>query len=135
MATYNKINIFIADINNKVHNLGSDQLTIALTDSVPSAGNTILANISEIDYTNLSTRDITTVSSTQTGGTYKLVIQPLTLTASGSVSQFRYIVVYNNTSASDSLICWFDYGAEVNMNTGDTFAITFDVTNGLLQIQ
>ena len=50
------------------------------------------------------------------------------------VPQFRYAVIYNSTAASGNLIAWYDYGAEINMNSGDTFGITFDAVNGLLQL-
>lgn len=136
MASFNKFNTFVADISNKVHNLASDQLTIALTDTVPVATNTVLANITQISYTNLSARNLTTSSSTQTSGTYKLILgTPFTLTASGgSVAQFRYVVIYNSTASGGPLIGWYDYGSELVMGNGDTFGITFDGTNGLLQI-
>ena len=134
MANYNKFDSFVADLANGVHNLGSNQLTVALSDSAPTAGNTVLANISEISYTNLSSRNITLTSSTQTSGTYKLKLTNLTLTASGNVAQYRYVVIYNSTAASGNLICWFDFGSEVNMTSGDTFVISFDGTNGLLTL-
>lgn len=134
MATFNKINAFVADIANKVHNLSSDQLTVALTDSAPVATNTVIANITQISYTNCSTRNITTSSSTQTLGTYKLILNNLTLTASGTVGPFRYIVIYNSTAGSGNLICWYDYGSEITLNNTDTLAINFDATNGLLQL-
>ncbi len=134
MASYNKINAFVADISNKVHNLESDQLTVFLTDVAPVATNTVIANITQISYTNLSTRNITTTSSTQTSGTYKLLLAQITLTASGTVPQFRYVGVYNSTASGGPLICWYDYASEVNMVSGDTFLVGFDTTNGLLQI-
>ena len=134
MASYNKFNSFVADIANKVHNLGSDTLKVALTDSAPVATNTVLANITEISYTNLSTRNITTSSSTQTSGLYKLILTDLVLTATGVVGPFRYIVIYNDTASSKQLIAWFDYASEVTMSNTDTFTLDFDGTNGLLQL-
>lgn len=134
MATFNKFQQFVADVANGVHNLGSNQITLALTDSVPIATNTVIANITQISYTNLSTRNITTNSSTQTSGTYNLKLTNLTLTASGTVPQFRYVVVYNSTAASGNLIGWYDNGGEINMASGDTFAVSFDGTNGLISI-
>ncbi len=134
MATYNKFNSFVEAVAEKVHNLGSDQLTVALTDVAPTASNTVLANITEISYTNLSTRNITTSTSAQTSGTYKLVLTDLVLTASGTVPQFRYVVIYNDTASNDELIAWFDYGAEINMLNTDTLTLNFDDSNGLLQI-
>ena len=35
MATFNKFNQFVADIANKVHNLGSDTLKVGLTNTAP----------------------------------------------------------------------------------------------------
>ncbi len=134
MATYNKFNGFVADVANKVHNLGSDQIKVALSNSAPVATNTVLANITEISYTNISSRNITTTSSTQTSGLYKLILADLVLTASGAVGPFRYVVIYNSTAASGNLIAWFDYGSAVTLAASDTFTLDFDNTNGLLQI-
>jgi len=116
MASYNKINQFPEDVAEKVHNLGADSLKVALCASAnaPVATNSILGNLTEISYTNLSARTLTTSSSAQSSGTYKLVIADLVLTASGgSVAAFRYIVIYNDTptSPADPLICWFEYGS------------------------
>lgn len=133
--SYNKFNSFSENINEKVHNLGADTLKVALTNSAPSASNTILANITEISYTNLSSRTLTVSSSSQTSGTYKLVIADLTLTASGgSVGPFRYIVIYNDTATNDELIDWFDYGSSITLADGDTLNLDFDGTNGLFTL-
>ncbi len=136
MATFTKFNCFVEDVAEKVHNLGSDQLVVALTNSAPSATNTVLANITEISYTNLSSRNITTTSSAQTSGTYKLVLTDLVLTASGAVGPFRYVVIYNDTptSPADPLIAYYDYGSSISLANGETFTIDFDGTNGFLQL-
>lgn len=136
MATYTKFYCFVEDLAEKVHNLGSDTLTVALTNSAPSQSNTVLANITEISYTYCSTRNITTTSSQQTTGTYILKLQDLTLTASGgNVGPFRYIVIYNSTAAGGPLIAYYDYGASgVTLASGETFTIDFDATNGFLQL-
>jgi hypothetical protein len=136
MATYNKFNSFVEALAEKVHNLGSDTLTVALcaAANAPVASNTVLANLTQIAYTNLSARAITVSASSQTSGTYKLVCTDLVLTASGAVATFRYVVIYNDTATNDELICWFDYGSDVTLANGETFTIDFDGTNGLLQI-
>ena len=136
MATFNKINAFVENLAEKVHNLGSDQLVVALTNSAPIASNTVLANLTEISYTNLSSRNITTSTSSQTSGTYKLVLTDLVLTATGAVGPFRYVAIYNDTptSPADPLIGWYDYASSISLATGETFTIDFDGTNGLLTI-
>lgn len=136
MATFNKFDAFVEHLAEKVHNLGSDQLVVALTNSAPIASNTVLANLTEISYTNLSSRNITTSTSSQTSGTYKLVLTDLVLTASGDVGPFRYVEIYNDTptSPADPLIGWYDYGSSISLATGETLTIDFDGTNGLLSI-
>lgn len=139
MATYNKFNQFVEDFMEKVHNFESDQLVVALTNAAnaPVATNSVLADLTEIAYTNLSSRNITTTSSAHTTGTYKLTLTDLVLTASGgAVATFRYVVIYNDTptSPADPLICWFDYGSDVDLADGETLTIDFDDANGLLQV-
>ena len=138
MAAYNKFQAFVEHQAEKVHNLGADQLVVALcaAANAPVATNSVLADLTQISYTNLSTRNITTSSSAQTTGTYKLVLTDLVLTASGgSVGPFRYVVIYNDTptSPADPLIAWYDYGSDVTLNDGETFTVDFEGTNGFLQ--
>lgn len=136
MAVFNKFDCFVENVAEKVHNLASDQLTLALTNSAPSAANTVLANITEISYTNLSTRNLTTSASSQTGGLYKLVVADTTLTSTGgSTGPFRYVVVYNSTAAGGPLIGWYDYASALTLNSGESLTVDFDQVNGLLTIQ
>jgi hypothetical protein len=126
MSTYNKFNSFVEAVCEKVHNLGSDSLKIALTNVAPVAGNTKLSDLTEISYTNLSSRGLTTSSSSQTGGTYTLVLSDLVLTASGGpVGPFRYIVIYNDTATNDEVICWTDYGTAITLADGENITIHF----------
>ena len=137
MASYNKFNSFVEAMAEKAHNLGSDTLTVALcaAANAPVAGNTVLANLTQISYTNLSSRVLTVSASSQSSGTYKLVISDLVLTASGgSVGPFRYVVIYNDTATNDELIAWFDYGSDLTLADGETLTLDFDGTNGLLQV-
>lgn len=144
MATFNKVNDFV---QNAVHNmdLESDQVVIALSNTAPSAetsnpaidGNGVLANVTQIAYTNLSSRNVTTSSSTQTGGTYKLVLADITLTSSGGATgPFRYVYIYNDTAAApaDPLIGYYDYGSSLTLNDGDSLTVDFSAANGVIQI-
>jgi hypothetical protein len=146
MATFNKLNGFVEHLAEKVHNLGSDQLVIALSNTAPGSestpptgatGSNILANITQISYTNCSTRNITTSASAQSSGTYKLTLTDLVLTASGgTVGPFRYVYLYNDTptSPADPLIGYYDYGASITLADTETFTVDFDGTNGVLTL-
>jgi hypothetical protein len=137
MASFNKINSFVEAVAEKSHNLGADTLTVFLTTNAnaPVAGNTQLSNITQISYTNLSTRAITTSSSSQSSGLYKLIMTDLVLTASGAVATFRMVGIYNDTASNDELICWFDYASDVTLANGETLTLDFDGSNGLLNLQ
>jgi hypothetical protein len=136
MASFNKFQPFVEHLAEKVHNLGADQLRVALTNSAPTASMATLSEITEISYTNLSSRAVTTTSSAQTSGTYRLICDDLVLTASGAVGPFRYVVLYNDTptSPADPLIGWYDYGSSISLADGETFTIDFDGTNGVLSL-
>lgn len=138
MASFVKVNSFVEALAEKVHNLGSDQLKIALTNTDPTASVTNYAGLTApLAATNLSGAtpfNVTTSSSAQTSGTYKLVCADLTLTATGSVGPFRYVVLYNDTAASDEVIAYYDYGSSITLATSETFLIDFDGSNGVLTI-
>lgn len=136
MAAFNKLNGFVEHLAEKVHNLGSDQLVIALSNTAPgsegtpptaSTANCVLANVTQISYTNLSSRNVTTSSSAQSGGTYALACNDLVLTASGAVGPFRYVYLYNDTptSPADPLIGYWDYGSSISLASGETFTVDF----------
>lgn len=134
-ATFTKINSFVEAVTEKVHNLGSDQLKVALTNTAHTSTWNKLADLTEVAYTNLSTRNITTTSSAQTSGTYKLVLTSLVLTSTGGTTgPFRYAYVYNDTATNKELIGYYDYGSAITLQDTDTFTVTFDGTNGVLTL-
>ena len=126
MATYTKVNSFVEALAEKVHNLGSDTLKVALTNTAPTAaGTTKLADLTGGITSGFDGMTITTSSSGQTSGTYKLALTDLTMTATGSVGPFRYVVIYNDSATNKEVICFFDYGSEVTLAKDDTFKLDF----------
>lgn len=144
MATFVKVNDFVENVAHGVFNLSTNQLAVALSNTAPgsesspptASGNGVLANVTQVSYTNLSSRNITTSASAETSGTYKLTLTDLVLTASGSVGPFRYVYIYSDTptSPADPIIGYYDYGSSITMANGETFTVDFDGSNGLLTI-
>lgn len=134
MATYTKYNCFVENLAEKVHNLGSDTLKIALTNTAPNVStHTVLADITEISAGNGYTAGgtaITVTGSSQSSGTYSLTQSAdVVFTASGgSMATFRYAVFYNSTAASGPLIAYWDYGSSVTLATGETFTVDLGAT-------
>jgi hypothetical protein len=138
MATFNKFHSFVEALSEKVHNLGADTLTVALSNTLPVNTNTVLANITQIAYTNIQDgattgRNLAGVTSAQVSGTYTLDANDLVLTATGTVPTFRYVVLFNQSATNDELIGWYDYGATVDLLNGETFTITWDAA-GILTL-
>ena len=137
MASANKFNAFVEHLAEKVHNLGSDTLKVCLTNTAPSAGNSVFADLTEISagngYTAGGTQS-TQSSSAQSSGTYKLVLADVTFTASGgSIGPFRYATLYNDTptSPADPLILYWDYGTSLTLTSGNSFSVDFDGSAGV----
>jgi hypothetical protein len=140
MATFNKFNQFVEDLAKKVHNLNSDALKVALTNSAPAASNAVFADITEITAQNgyaAGGAAATFTSGAQSSGTYKLVLADTTITASGgSFGPFRYVVLYNSTPSSPlkPLIGYYDYGAAITITSGNSFTVDFGGANGVLTL-
>ena len=138
MATFQKFNSLVEALAEGAHNWQTATLTVALTNTLPVNTNTVLANITQIAYTNIQNgtttgRDLVGVTSSQTSGTYKLDANDLVLTATGTVPEFQWVVLYNNSATNDELIGYYDYGSKVNLLNGETFTIVWDA-NGILTL-
>lgn len=140
MATFNKYYCFVENLAEKVHNLGSDTLKVALTNTAPTVASDTVWNTTVAPapaaangYT-AGGNTITTTSSAQTTGTYKLVLADSVFTASGgSIGPFRYVILYNST-ASNAVIGYYDYGSSITLADTETFTVDFDATNGVLTL-
>ena len=139
MATFNKFQKFVEDLAFGVHNFTNNStctITIALTSVAPIAANSVLGDLTQVSYTNISDRVVSIASSAHTTGTYKLTLTDKTLTASGTTASFRYVVLYNDdpTSPADPLIGYYDYGSSISLANGETFTVDFDDSNGVLTL-
>lgn len=150
MASFNKFHCFVEDLAEKVHQLGADTLKVYLSNVAPNAsthtqydgtaGSTGPAEITAKNgYTAGGLTAVQTTSS-QTSGTYKLVLaDPSPWVADNStdgtgIGPFRYVVLYNDTSAANRLIGWWDYGSNITLANTESFAVDFDAVNGVLTL-
>jgi len=140
MAAFQKFNSFVEALAEKKHDLGADTLKVMLSNTAPVAANALKADLTEITAGNGyaaggATAAVTT--SAQTAGLYRLVLAdpPAWTATGGSIGPFQYAVLYNDTAANKELIGWWDYGSAVTLAAGESFAVDFDATTGVLTIQ
>ncbi len=142
MAAFNKFNCFVEDMAEEVHNLGSDTLKIALTNTAPVATQTVFEPVTlhpppaaANGYTTGGSA-VTITASSQTAGLYKLVGNDVVFTATaGGIGPLRYAILYNDSSAADSLIGWWDYASSITLLDTETLTVDLDQTNRILTNQ
>lgn len=130
MATVTLFQCFAEDAAEGKHNLSSDTLKVALTNTAPSASaNSVFSDITEIAAGNgYAAGGVTATvdSSALAAGIYTLVLSGVSWTASGGdISAHRYAVLYNDTAAGKNLIAYADYGVSAVIANGNT-----DTANG-----
>lgn len=140
MASFNKIQDYVEQLNKGVHVWSSHTFKSLLTNSATVATNTVKADLTDISAGNgysAGGMTLDSVTLTESSGTAKVTIADEVLTASGgTIGAFRYVTIYNDTATSpaDALVCWFDYGSSITLNDTETFTLDFDATNGLFQM-
>jgi hypothetical protein len=136
MASYVKYYVFVENLAEGVHNLGSHTLKIMLSNTAPNVStHTVRADVTEISggngYTSGGTA-VTVTGSSQTTGTYSLTQSAdVVFTASGgSIGPFRYAILYNDTptSPADPLIAYWDYSSSITLADTETFTVDMGST-------
>lgn len=130
MASFNKFYSFVEALCEKKHDLSTDVIKVALCNAAnaPTATDAVLTDLTTVSTTGLDDITPTIVSSSQTVGVYSLVLADLTMTASSDVGPFRYVVLYDDTAANKELICWYDYGSEITLHSGESLTLDFGAT-------
>ena len=135
MASFTKAVDWVEN-ESEVVDLDGDSFLVALSNTAPASetnpplanGNGVLANVTQISYTNLSSRALTRSASVETAGVYKLDFDDLVLTATaGSVGPFRYIYVVDDTPSSpaDPIIGVYDLVTPVTIGDGGSRTLQF----------
>lgn len=128
MASYVKFQDFVESLGLGEHNLSTDTLKVYLSNAEPSvSGDADKADLAEISNENgyTSPEDIQNTWS-ESGGTATLAATDVVITASGgTVGPFQWVVIYNDTHATDGLVCYWDYGSSITLQDGETFTVDF----------
>lgn len=141
MAAFNKVNDFVEYLVEDV-DLQSDTFKVALSNTAPGSesnnptndNNGKYVNVSVIsNMTNISDNTLSGVSSSQTGGTYKLSATDKELAANGTVGPFQYVYIYNDTVTDKPIVGYYDYNSPITLQNGDKFTIDFG-TNGIFTL-
>lgn len=143
MASFNKFNLFTQDLCEGVHNFksGGQTFNVMLTNTAPVATNHLYGDISGTELANgggyTTGGSASAMSDSSASGVEKVLATNVTWTGSGGgMGPFRYVVIYNTTPTTPlkPLVSWYDYGASISLNSGDTFTVAFDGTNGYFTV-
>lgn len=129
MATYNKFQGFVGYLGLAAVNCNTDVFRVYLTDNAPSASaDDVLADLAEFaggtGYT-AGGEDVQNLYS-EAAGTGTLTGTDVVWTAGAADwAAFQYVVMYDDTHASNILISWWDYGSALTLGDGETFTVNF----------
>jgi len=134
---FQRFDTFPEALAEKKHDFSVDVFKIALTNGAnpPLAANSFLSDLTQVSYASFGPRTLTTVSSSQTGGTYKWVAADFTLTAVFAAPPFRYVVLYNDSAPLKDLVGYYDYSVNLTLLAGQTLIIDFSAADGTLKIR
>lgn len=129
MATYNKFQGFVGYLGLAAVNCNTDVFRVYLTNNAPSASaDDVLADLAEFaggtGYT-AGGEDVQNLYS-EAAGTGTLTGTDVVWTAGAADwAAFQYVVMYDDTHASNILISWWDYGSALTLGDGETFTVNF----------
>ena len=140
MAAFVKYNNFIDELSKAGHNLQTAVFKCALTNTAPTVASDTVWNTTVApapaaanNYT-AGGNTLTTSSAATTGGVFKLVLADTVFTATaGGIGPFRYAILYNS-SATNKVVGYYDYGSSITLNDTETFTVDFDAANGVLTL-
>lgn len=133
MVAYNKFEGFVGYLGLAAVNCNTDVFKAYLSNAAPSASlDDVKADLAEIAGGNGYTaggHDTQNLYS-EASGTGTCSATDITITAAGgTVGPFQYVVLYDDTHASDILIAWWNYGSALTLNDTETFTIDFGGNN------
>ena len=128
MAQFEKFNPFLEAVFEKKHDFSSDTFKVMLTNTAPVAANGVRADLTEIAAGNgyvAGGNNIVISNSSQTNGTYTAALSTDAdfVASGGNIGPFRYVACYNDTATNDELVSFYDRGASLTLQDGETFRL------------
>lgn len=143
MATFTKANDWPKNVQ-EAANVASDTFRIVLSNTAPGSetpnpltdGNGVLANITQISYTNyaddLATdRVLENVTNTTSSGVATFNADDVVITATGgALATFRYVYVVDDTvtSPADPIVGVWDHGSAISLASGESVTIQWNAS-------
>lgn len=132
MASFVKYYDFVEQLGLEQHQLNTDALNVALTNTAPTLTHTTKSQITEIASGNGYTTGGQDTQNTwaEATGTATCAATDVTWTATGgAIAQFRYVVLFNDTNPTDMLVGYWDYGSAVDLASGESFTVDFTTSS------
>jgi len=132
MAAYNKFQDFVEKVLTALHDFtaAGHVMKVYLSNATPSASaDLVKADLAELGAGNGYTAGGEDAQNTlaESAGTATVTGTKIVWTAAGgTIGPFQYAVLYNDTSASDNLVAWWDYGSALTLQIGETFSVKFN---------
>lgn len=141
MVAFTKFNMFVDEVASGGHNLKTCVAKAALTNTAPP--NPLTDTVwstgvfpAPTNANNYTAGGYTMTNSSGAASSYlfKMILADALVTATaGGIGPFRYVILYNS-SATNKLIGYYDYGSSITLNDTETFTIDADPTNGVVQV-
>jgi hypothetical protein len=140
MAAFTKYNFFVDEMSKGGHNLATAVFKCALTNTAPTpltdtvwSTGVYPAPAAANGYT-AGGNTLTTSSAATATYIFKLVIADSVFTAAGgAIGPFQYAIIYNS-SATNKVVGYYNYGSSITLADTETFTVDFDPTNGMIQM-
>ena len=140
VVPFNKYYSYIDELASAGHNLKTAAFKVALTNTAPTQASDTVWNTTVAPAPAAANGypsgggTLTTASAATAAGVFTLKINDYTFTAAGgSIGPFRYAELYNS-SASNKLVGYYDYGSSLTLLDTQTFKVDFDDTAGVLTV-
>jgi hypothetical protein len=135
MTAMQKYQDFAEQLGLAEHNLNTDTLMLHLTNTAPTATQTTF-NLTDYPApaaaNGYAAADIINTWS-ESGGTATLSGSDITFTAAGGqIGPFRYMVLNNDTNASDRNVSYYDHGSSITLEDGESFV--FDILTNIFTL-